>query len=642
MHDTPIEVNTSTGVLELPDVVYIPSEQCATEGGSLAWLLADSDTMGHFLHDCIAHQAYDHDEGQHLCEIEDKETEVERHKINEAVESLERELSCFMAKMKKEYRRKRHPSGMLQDASFIHFYDTGGQPSFQDTLPLLLSASCTYIQVFNAAQDLDQPVQSTYRFDDSPTIVLPSSMETGWQGIVRSLSSMQTLAHKFPKGLAGVLDGQLPELRIFLVGTFKDQIEEEQQHKVTQNINQRLQSLNGQLYFRNIENDSAGNLFYLISNIAGKEEQRGSVSSLRRCLSNARSSLKIKVPVRWYFFQQITKSAQQKFFKYEDLKAFCLKHRFIDEDDADEQFRSLLHLFTLLGFYSFFDLKGANYVCTDSELFLTGISKLLAVQFIPPANKEMRSFKNTGILSSNSTLPLLQQLHITQIDPNWFLRALEYLGIAAKMPFKDQMQYFIPAALPQSSGFQKPSASFAPLCLTYKIQEGAETFYNHLPRGIYCRLAVELIRQGWEIITKRNTRNLLMFRRQEYQFFIQENVGHITLIPQVQAEMHVSDLHAGCKMLLNTIKECLSHSAMAVLGSHFSTEAQLCVGFECLCQVEGISHLAVRNESEGILVCTETHMGQKATIGQCVWFSKVGTAKVSINLTQHIVNSAKK
>ena len=68
----------------------------------------------------------------------------------------------------------------------------------------------------------------------------------------------------------------------------------------------------------------------------------------------------------WYLCELITQRIPQKFIKFQDLKAFCLTQKFID---ADSQFRSLLKLFSLLGFYSIFDLKDvpdeANYVCTD-------------------------------------------------------------------------------------------------------------------------------------------------------------------------------------------------------------------------------------------------------------------------------------
>ena len=88
----------------------------------------------------------------------------------------------------------------------------------------------------------------------------------------------------------------------------------------------------------------------------------------------------------WYICEQVTQHTPQKFFKFQDLKAFCLKQRFIDANGADEQFHSLLKLFSLLGFYAFFDLKDvpdeANCVCTDKGMFLKEVSNLLAVQFL--------------------------------------------------------------------------------------------------------------------------------------------------------------------------------------------------------------------------------------------------------------------
>ena len=83
----------------------------------------------------------------------------------------------------------------LQGASFIHLLDTGGQPSFQDVLPLLLDVPCTYIQVFNAAHSLDERVPITYRSDDHTRVHLEDA-ERGRDMMQRSFSSMLTMAQK--------------------------------------------------------------------------------------------------------------------------------------------------------------------------------------------------------------------------------------------------------------------------------------------------------------------------------------------------------------------------------------------------------------------------------------------------------------
>ena len=109
----------------------------------------------------------------------------------------------------------------LTNASFVHLLDTGGQPSFQDVLPLLLDVPCTYIQVFNAALSLDEPVPITYRPNDCDRHSIPLQGEDGRNMMLRSFSSMQTMAQKCSKQLASFLQegSPVPQLRLFVVST---------------------------------------------------------------------------------------------------------------------------------------------------------------------------------------------------------------------------------------------------------------------------------------------------------------------------------------------------------------------------------------------------------------------------------------
>ena len=134
---------------------------------------------------------------------------------------------------------------------------------------------------------------------------------------------------------------------------------------------------------------------FLIDTMAD-EDDRVSVSHLCECLSSKESSLKLDVPVVWFFCQEITRSTPKKFFRLHDLEAFCRKHKFVDGENAYNQFRALLQLFSLLGFYSFFNLKGVsdkdNFVCTNTGVFLREVSKLLAAQFVKPKGSGMADF----------------------------------------------------------------------------------------------------------------------------------------------------------------------------------------------------------------------------------------------------------
>ena len=83
--------------------------------------------------------------------------------------------------------------------------------------------------------------------------------------------------------------------------------------------------------------------------------------------------------------------------------------------------------------------------------------------------------------------------------------------------------------------------------------------------------------------------------------FLKEGPGLIGLFPQVVQNLPLSDLHARCEVLLDTVRDCLSLSTEAVLGSNCNV-AKLAVGFACPCSEVDTSHLAVPSEAGYSLV----------------------------------------
>ena len=660
VHNAPKAVKTSTAVMDTPEVVTKRSnmefscEQYAVKEGTSAWQPVNSDIMKNSLHACITSKAYE-EKNQYPIEVEAKGTkegqdEALKRQQDQSNEDgqheafveerkdghlLPKQDQSNIALLDEQYSRLLQEMGgegvriKLKDASFIHLLDTGGQPSFQDVLPLLLDVPCTYIQVFDASRSLYERLPITYRPDDHTE--LPSdSAENGQDMMLRSFCSMQTMSQKCSKELASFLqeDSPPPQLRIFVVGTHKDElIKQGRLDEATKDIKTFLGTLKGNPYYKFIQWDSKGRQFFLIDAMAGNAGAY--VNELRERLSSE-GYLKLDVPVMWFICQEVTRNTPNKFFRLQDLEAFCRKHGFVDGENAASQFRALLQLLSLLGFYSFFDLRDVpdedNFVCTDRGVFLKEVSTLLAVQFRDPMGVEMETLKETGILVS--TQECFQQLGICQkMDAQWFLKALQHLGIAAHLPCKDGLErYFIPAVLPQSSGSQNPTPSVAPLCLTYMTEEGAgSSRYSYLPQGVFCRLAVELIRQGWKIIAKESTRTLLLFRWMEFEIFLKESHGYISLIPQVVEEIPtLPELHTGCAQLLDTVRSCLSLSTKAVLGSNFRNVAELAVGFECPCKEVDMPHIAVPSVTGKSLDCLETCRSQPYSNKQRIWFSSAG------------------
>ena len=671
VHNAPREVKTSTAVMDTPEVVTKRSdtefscEQYAVGDGTSAWQPVNGDIMKNSLHACITSKAYE-EKNQYPIEVEAKGAKEGQHealKLQQDQSNEDGQHEAFVEERKdghllpkqdqsnialldERYLRLLQEMGgegvriRLKDASFIHLLDTGGQPSFQDVLSLLLDVPCTYIQVFDASRSLYERLPITYRPDDH-TELHSDGAENGRDIMLRSFCSMQTMSQKCSKELASFLqeDSPLPQLRIFVVGTHKDElIKQGRLDEATKDIKTFLGTLKGKPYYKFIQWDSKGRQFFLINAMAGNEGAY--VNDLRERISS-KGYLKLDVPVMWFICQEVTRCTPKKFFRLQDLEAFCRKHGFVDGENAASQFRALLQLLSLLGFYSFFDLKDVpdedNFVCTDRGVFLKEVSTLLAVQFRDPMGAEMEALKETGILVS--TQECFQQLGICQeMDAQWFLKALQHLGIAAELHSKDGCQeYFIPAVLPQSLSTQDPVASVAPLCLTYTIKWGSAS-YSYLPQGVFCHLAVELI-QKWKICKKEeNTRTLLLFRWREFEVFLTESSGYIRLIPQVVQKIStLPELHTGCVQLLGTVKSCLSLSTEAVLGSNFRNVAELAVGFECPCKEVDMPHIAVPSETGKSLDCLETCRSQSYSNEQRIWFSSVdGVDGVEVSIANYI------
>ena len=684
VHDMPKEVKASTAVMDTPEVVTISSEQYAVEGCTSAWQPVSSEVMEKSLQACVTEKECE--EGQypelHRCEDKQSNAEVENgdtphppssQKLIRRLSKLFRRTSRASAahqSVAHNYGRKEATVGSeiatsldqehsmfvqglgtpgqsikLKDASFVHLLDTGGQPSFQDTLPLLLDAPCTYIQVFNAAHNLDQPVPITYRPDDHTEESLPPSMETGWEMMLRSFSSMHTMACKIAKELATFQQegSHLPQQRIFVVGTFKDQLVQKGKLKeATRDISKRLKELEGKPYYYYIEKDVGGQPFYLISNLAKKEEDRAHVNSLRKHLSASRSSFKLKVPLMWYICEQITRRTAQKFIRFHDLKTFCLKHEFIDANGADEQFRSLLKLFSLLGFYSFFDLNDvpekANYVCTDRGVFLKEVSKLLAVQFLgAPRCHAVEVFKRDGIISSSDDI--FDELGIKEdVNRRWFLATLEHVGLLAHYTSatNHSASYFMPIVLPQGKMKLPSCSSIAPLCITFTFHSPDNPLvYSDLPRGVFCRLAVELSSGPWIPIPEESDRNTVKFYTERFELYLTEAPGFISLTPvlveELEGEEPLAELHKLCQQLYGVLHRSVVPAAEDVLGEQFTQTTKIVFGFKCCCKQ--VPHLVIPASAEGkSLICLASKTRRKSLSKERIWFSPVDGAEVRVEM----------
>ena len=676
VHNESKVINTSTPVLETPAIVSLSSEQFAAQEASSSWKVVSDESMAACIRIACRTCEYQYEEPfipeatpQHdplkptstLAQkvrslfkgrkekkgtTESRSNPIEQQLSLPGQVELGKETSQAVSALEQAHKALLDNLGtgvedqLLQTARFVHLLDSGGQPSFQDALPLLLQVPCTYVLVFDASQNLDEPLRITYRCDDA-TEEEQANSETGWEMLLRLLSGVHTLAHKCSSSMGKFQEkgGRLPQFRIVLVGTFRDRLlKEGRLAEAIEAIRQHVKLLEKKPYYKHIARDSTGQPFFLINNrlyldaVGNAEEDQACVSDLRRLLSDPAASLKLQVPLGWFQFELVTRQVKEKFFKVSELQQSALQLKCIARA---QEFRSLLSLFHVLGFFTYFEEEGiSDIVCTDNTIFLKEVSKLLAIQYLQsPKTLSVEEFKEKGILCLDERLS--NELGLSkELDQRWLLRVLCHLGMTACYAQSDACppKYFFPAALRPLGPQESVAGSVAPLLVAFVFKEDAFNTAHDMPRGIFCHLAVELAaNRGWAVIPEESTRLAIKFQWQELVIVLEESAEFIRVVPIISAcvACDAGRLHDLCHMVFSAIKEAVQVSGQAVFGDQFTGRANL--GFRCPCKIQS-PHLAVPIASGGCIICQMSRSPQRYLQTHQVWFSHVEGAEVSVSV----------
>ena len=699
VHNESKAVKTSTPVMEAPDVVRVTSEQYAIEEGSSNWELVEGETMTQSVQLSALEHQY-----QSLCKDTSKPEALESVSDPRAEIQLDVRMSRFQRLVNFFHRiisrarrfQTSHPevenadsqaancrmvypmlevvpkhgahsgaqstrlediheqlvhkevvlkSGIVLDnASFIYLLDSGGQPCFLDTLPLLLAVPCTYVLVFSASQDLDQPLSVSYRPDKDTEEILPLT-QTGRDLMQRLMSSFHTMGVKHSKEMSHFQEhgAQSPKPSIFLVGTFKDVLQQEGRlPDRCKKIGDIIHTMSHLPAFRHVVKDPSGRPFYLVNNNLTTDPDTSPgefqyINHLRSSLSSSDAALKMEVPLMWYLLQQVTHRSGQRLIRYTELKEFATKYQLVT---SEQQFSSFVRLFHLLGFFVYFDLPNtpeeSQWVCTDATFFYREVSKLLSIQFTRVQSAEGYHFKMTGIISTSSQ-SVLEELHISkEMDPEWLFKSLLHTGIAADIDERCQ-QVFIPATLPsQEPPPHTPSVSV--LCISFKIQKDPwSEEYTNLPQGVFCRVVVELAKGPWKVFPEVSTRTSVKFLWNNSQILLMECLNRVEVAITFQESFlppHPCDVmkmtHEYCREVLELVKMSMRKVSEEMFGKHNHDIGDVVVGFQCPCgapfsHIAEEEHMSVRcvgGEMRGIF--------QKLSPDQLIWFTPIQTSQVEV------------
>ena len=547
-----------------------------------------------------------------------------------------------------------------EKCTFIYLLDTGGQPSFQNVVPLLLDFPCHFLHVFKASERLTDPYVNAFCRDGATEEKRANSCST-WELMKESITAAYTMSMKSKRQLKAFDMPNEPQLRIFLVGTHLSHLPEDPEAKraLLDDNKKVLEEMNNKPYDGNrvfppeaVVYEGAGSYFLLDSQLQGDSKMKDHtykvVNALRSLLADSKNGLALKVPKVWFCLQLITSSVERKMWKLTELKEFCLRCQFIQPVDADGQLLALLNLFHCLGFYLYFDLSEykEQWICTDATFLYKEMSKVLSVQYGPSEclSTELRIFMEKGVIPEAVSEALFRQLDINaDIPTRWLLEVLVKIGIAAKVREKET-RYFIPAALPERQIYL-PEASVATLAYTFSFHSVQDQRYTCIPTGLFHRLAVD-IASGRQALKEEEVSPVQLRGRQwRYyhnqsgctQFFFTQEDAHIALsqkedliqlqllVPQHFPKLSLS-LTELCRHIRREMYKRICYVSEVVFGAEFLEEkATLEDGVICShqnCEDSSLHLLRFEGDNPRTGLCTRLNKMTGLTPRESVWVAK--------------------
>ena len=428
----------------------------------------------------------------------------------------------------------------FHNSQLIQFIDTGGQLAFHDILPVFTNrrTPTVHLQVFNMCDPLTKRPTDQIRLESGGPLYSSESSFTNLELIVRSLTSIHSMADKHD--MLPSKDSHSPLLRLILAGTHKDKlmakcVSAEAVNTALSGIDQTLEeALKSKPFFHDVVRNSAcGDQEMILFPMDNDQYRQSAVSEselqLLECLRNMITEpclapqAKHDTPVTWMLCQMLlnSHSKEKPFYVYSDFLTQCMSQGFVKSQDeciAMVQFFHDLGLFfhEHSGLPSEADhLRGDDFRCTclvfiEPSFLYRNISKLYHVQFQRIPGGPRRKLKMVGVLTANT----LSELDIDhRLDTRWLLHLLMELGITAKLPTKAATwfaeEYFLPSVLPPTGRERPPQrrCQKAPFLVSFVNK-------NYIPCGVFPAAITYLLGNNpkWQVVSMFTCRTYMYFR----------------------------------------------------------------------------------------------------------------------------------
>ena len=479
--------------------------------------------------------------------------------------------------------RGRKTNVSFREIDLIYLVDTGGQPQFQEIVPLFVRNASVNAVVFKLSELLQDYPQSTYWVNGREFSEPEDLKLTNEELILYAAHSIYSGTMHRKLSIA-VESPEHPT--VLLVGMFADkehegETKEDKQKKLESESSLKkymdpdwLITLSRGKYIVGVDGSKTW-----LGNEEEAEKQLDKLKQLRSAILTQSKKLKVKVPLSWFFFLDDLQNQAK------DKKFLTLEECYELGDQLemnDENVLRALEFLDELNIILYYPKCLPNIVFCEPQFLLQKVTEIIVSSFpcAAPDNDNLtgtrRIFRTQGIFTNKILqLDAFKQGFNKDFSIDDLLLLLQELLIIAKV---DESGYFMPCVLP----YEDPKiddhydSKVDPLWI-YFMQD-------HTPRGVFCATIVHLTKchengsslLRWvvkssnreNVLRKRNIMEFILFdERESGKGHHDPEIGRVTIAATLsEFEIHTScavdhllEIRANIESALQEAKEKLAY-----------------------------------------------------------------------------------
>ena len=363
------------------------------------------------------------------------------------------------------------------DSHWHHVVDSGGQPQFQDILPLVYRNPSFNIVVVRLTDGLDTKPKVCFYEGGQNVYTLPDHLAPSNRQSIVSMCQMAASQAS--------LGGVAPY--VMIVGTHRDKLGGDSEAKIRE-WNQGLAGIKEE--FGNVLiPKSAEEIIFAVNTMAPEGAERQEYTKeLQECITavTEQHASPVKVPLRWLAYQLDLDKGEGMVRISECNKTG--KSLGMREEDV----KFALEFFTKVAMIFYFPEDIPDLVLTKMDPFIGKLSKLVKASFIPPKycpTDESSELRNKGLFHKSFLTKAFRDMKTDILPDEEFLKLLECLKIAVHV---GEGEYFLPSAL----SLEPSSNEFA--CEMHSVPLVFSWGERILPHGFFFTVAIELLGMSYE------------------------------------------------------------------------------------------------------------------------------------------------